>query len=59
MDGAVDTTTAQQALVGGVDYGIDVQRGDVAFDELDPLHHAPRLCTPPHSDGQVAKLTGS
>ena len=38
VDGAIDAAAAQQAFVGRVHYGIDVEAGDVAFDDLDAAH---------------------
>ena len=35
MDRAIDAAAAQQAFVGGVDDRIDVEPGDVAFDDLE------------------------
>jgi hypothetical protein len=31
MDGAVNPAAAQQCVVGGIDYGIDVQRCDICL----------------------------
>jgi hypothetical protein len=39
VDGAVDAAAAKQALIGGVDDGVDVERGDVALDNVDALGH--------------------
>ena len=39
VDGAVDAAAAEQALIGGVDDGVDVERGDVALDDVDALGH--------------------
>ena len=41
MDGAIDPAAAKQCLVGGVDDGVDVELGDVAFDDLYALGHDP------------------
>ena len=32
-------STPPQRLVGGVDDGVEVERRDVAFDDLDPVRH--------------------
>jgi hypothetical protein len=37
MDGTIDATPAEQRGVGGVDDRIDVQPGDVALDDSDPI----------------------
>ena len=39
MNGAVDTAAAEQRLVGGIDDGVDLKLGDVAFDDLDVVEH--------------------
>ena len=39
MDGAVDAAAAEQRLVCGVDDGVDVEPGDVAFDDLYAVRH--------------------
>ena len=41
MDGAIDPAAAKQCFVGGVDDGVDIERCDVAFDDLDALGHDP------------------
>jgi hypothetical protein len=38
MDGAINATTTQQAFVGCVHDGVDVELSDVAFDDLDGRH---------------------
>jgi hypothetical protein len=35
MDRAIHAAASEQRLVGGVDDRVDVERGDVAFDDLD------------------------
>lgn len=35
MYGAINTTSAEQAIVGGIDDGIDVQLCDIAVNNLD------------------------
>jgi hypothetical protein len=44
VDGAVDASAAFELLVGGVDDGVDVQRGDVAAMDFDPWHLAAISC---------------
>jgi hypothetical protein len=39
VDGAVDAAATEQALTGGVDDGVDVERGYVTLDDLDALRH--------------------
>ena len=39
MDGAADPAARRQRLVGGVDDGVDIERGDIAFDGVDPGRH--------------------
>ena len=39
MNGAVDAAAAEQRLVGGIDDGVDIKPGDVAFDDLDAVRH--------------------
>jgi hypothetical protein len=41
VDGAVDPAAAEQALIGGVDDGVDVELGNVALDDVDALGHGP------------------
>ena len=41
VDGAADATARGQHGVGGVDDGIDVEPGDVAFDNLNAVRHGP------------------
>ena len=36
MDGAVDAAAAEQRAVGGVDDGVDVERGDVGDEDVEP-----------------------
>ena len=48
MDRTVNAASAKQALIGGVDDGVNVERGDVAFDDLDPAGHA-RIGRPLHA----------
>jgi hypothetical protein len=36
MDRAIDPATAQERRLGGVDDGIDRERGDVGHDDLEP-----------------------
>jgi hypothetical protein len=38
VDGAVDPAAAQQRLVGGIDDGVDFQRGDVGLLDDDTRH---------------------
>src|SRR5262245_66192220 len=40
MDRAIDAATAEQAPIGGVDDGVDVERGDIALDDLDAVKHS-------------------
>ena len=39
MNGAVDAAAAEQRLVSGIDDGVDLKPGDVAFDDLDAAGH--------------------
>src|SRR5262245_27171884 len=39
VNGAVDAAPAEQCSVGGVDDGVDVERGDVALDDGDAVKH--------------------
>jgi hypothetical protein len=39
VDRAADAAAGSQHLIGGIDDGIDVQPGDVAFDDLDAFRH--------------------
>jgi hypothetical protein len=41
VDGAADATARGQHGVGGIDDGIDVEPGDVAFDNLNAVRHGP------------------
>jgi hypothetical protein len=41
VDGAADAPARRQHSVGGIDDGVDVEPGDVAFDDLYALAHAP------------------
>ena len=41
VDGAADATAWGKRGVGGIDDGIDVEPGDVAFDDLDTVRHGP------------------
>jgi hypothetical protein len=41
MDGAIDPATAKQGFVGGIHDGINVEGGDVAFDNGDAVPHGP------------------
>ena len=36
MDGAIDATTAEQGIIGGVDDGVNAKRGDVGNDDFEP-----------------------
>ena len=49
VDGAADATAGCQHLVGGIDDGIDIEPGDVAFDDLDAVGH--RVIGPPNDPG--------
>jgi hypothetical protein len=40
VDGAVDAAAAQKGAVGGIDDRIDIERGDVGFENLDAVGHA-------------------
>ena len=40
MNRAVNAAAAEQSLVCGIDDGVDVKLGDVAFDDLDAVRHA-------------------
>src|SRR5262245_13341158 len=40
VDRAVDAATAEQTPIGGVDDGIDIERGDVALDDFDAVMHS-------------------
>src|SRR5262245_16100470 len=39
MDGAVNPAAAHERAVGGIDDGIDVERGDISLDDVDTLGH--------------------
>ena len=39
MDGAVHAAAAEQGGVGGIDDGVNVERGDVGLEDLDPARH--------------------
>jgi len=39
VDGAVDTSAAQERAVGGIDDGLGVLSGDIALGELDGVGH--------------------
>src|SRR5262245_35928505 len=39
VDGAADASARGKHLVGGIDDGVDVEPGDVAFDNLDAVQH--------------------
>src|SRR5262245_61077408 len=39
MDRPVDSATAEQRRIGGVDDGVDVEGGDVGFKDLDTVRH--------------------
>jgi hypothetical protein len=41
MDSAVNAATAEQGLIGGIDDDINVERGDVGFDDIDAVPHGP------------------
>ena len=36
MDGAVDAAAAEQRSIGGIDDGLDVERGDVGDADVEP-----------------------
>ena len=55
MDGAADATAGGKHGVGGIDDGIDVEPGDVAFDDLDAVGHGPIG----DADGAAIKPDGS
>lgn len=57
MNGAVNAAAAEQRLVGGIDNGIDLESGDVAFDDLDGVFHSRhRILGSNRARGMPAKL---
>jgi hypothetical protein len=40
MDGTINATATQQAFVGRVHDGVDVELRDVAYDDLDDRHRS-------------------
>ena len=39
VNGAVDAAAAKQAVIRGVDDGVDIERGDIALDDGDAVRH--------------------
>ena len=59
MDRAIDAAAAKQALIGGVDDGLDVEGGDVALDDLNAALHGAHWTLGSRTDQGIARQSAA